>query len=126
MSRFHLSWFYGWIKLSRHKAFEYEWGHKFAEVPFEFSIRWTNSGDHAGLRFAFSIYKLFFLYLAITDDRYWCYEEGRFYTEMESAAIAQEWAELDEQLHSPQQPAVLDPLSYQINSLGDRNSGKLN
>jgi hypothetical protein len=123
-----LSWFYGWIRLTKHKSFEYEWGRKFSTTPFEFSMRLTTKGDHAGFRFAFSIYKLFFLFLGITDNRHWSNELDRFYTEEEHEQLTMEWEALNKELDqtTPTVEAIEAPAGYTINSLGDVGRGKLN
>ena len=41
--------------------------------PLEFSLNWSHKQDHAGIRFTFSIYKLFFIEIAIYDHRHWDY-----------------------------------------------------
>lgn len=67
----------GCISLTTNKSFEwqFEFGGKFATDLFEFSLQWTLKGDHAGLGFTFSLYKLFWIELQIYDVRHWDYEK---------------------------------------------------
>ena len=75
-----ISWDFVSIPITNNKSIEYqlELGDRLATKPFEFSLRWTHNSDHAGIRFAFSIYKLFFLELSIHDNRHWDYENNRW------------------------------------------------
>ena len=75
------NWNWVTFPISKNKSFEFqlELGRKFADQPFEFSINWTNKGDHAGFTFTFAIYKLFWASFLIHDNRHWNYEENRWY-----------------------------------------------
>ena len=72
---------WGAIQIAKNKSFEYQIEfNKFADQPFEFSFRWTTKRDHAGLDFTFSIYKLFWLNLNISDHRHWDRENDQWQT----------------------------------------------
>jgi hypothetical protein len=122
MSFLHLGWFSGSITLTKNKSLEYQWGRKLAIDPFQLTFRWTNKGDHAGFRFWFSIFRLFFYELSITDNRHWNYEEGRFYYPDEEDRMTKEWAKLDEELGPTLEPGI----ERMINARGDTKMGRLN
>lgn len=69
------------IQLSQNKSFEFqiEFGKNSNFCPFEFSIKWTTKQDHAGFRFIFGIYGLFWICMNIYDHRHWNYEKDRWY-----------------------------------------------
>jgi hypothetical protein len=130
MNRVRIGWNWGWLKVSRHKSLEWSFGRRLATDPFSLSARWTLQGDHAGFRFWFSIWRLFFVEVNLTDARHWNWEEGRFYTEQESALQEAEWAALDAELGEVKPAPAIATITvfndYPINSLGDNRRGKLN
>lgn len=67
---------WGWVQLTKHKFFEYQLslGKKLATEPFLLRLHWTSKTDHAGIRFEFSVYKLFFYELSVYDHRHWDYD----------------------------------------------------
>lgn len=64
------------IQLTEHKGFAYQLdlGNGLATEFFELSFIWTTKQDHAGPRFCFSIYHLFFLQIQIYDNRHWDFD----------------------------------------------------
>ena len=69
---------WGSVKLSENKSFEYQFDNRFSDQPFEFSLSWTSKQDHAGIRFTFSIYKLFWIELSLYDSRHWNTDQNRW------------------------------------------------
>jgi hypothetical protein len=69
------------IQLSENKSFgiQTEFGKNSNFNPFEFLIKWTTKQDHAGFRFVFGIYRLFWISIEIYDHRHWNYEKDRWY-----------------------------------------------
>jgi hypothetical protein len=66
------------IPITEHKSFEIELT-KGNEIDiFEHCFRWNRKVDHAGIRYTFSIYKLFSFYINIYDHRHWNDEEDRY------------------------------------------------
>jgi len=56
---------------------------------FDFSIRWSRKGDHAGFKFDLTLLGIF-IEFNIYDDRHWDYDRDRYMTEKEHK---EEWAE---------------------------------
>jgi hypothetical protein len=69
------------IQLSENKSFgiQTEFGKNSNFNPFEFLVKWTTKQDHAGFRFVFGIYGLFWISIEIYDHRHWNYEKDRWY-----------------------------------------------
>lgn len=66
------------MKLSKNKTLEaaYYLGLGSEGISINYSL--SSRGDHAGLHFSASIYKLF-VEFNICDNRHWNWEENRFY-----------------------------------------------
>ncbi len=73
------------------KVFElqFQYGSKWLTEYFDFSIRWSKKGDHAGLKIEISILELFICF-QIYDTRHWHNEKDRWMTEKEHE---EEWEE---------------------------------
>jgi len=69
----YISWSWGDILISKNKSFEYqiEFGKNVSYNIFQLSIEWSEKKDHSGLRFVFTIKKLFFICFCIYDHRHW-------------------------------------------------------
>lgn len=71
-----LKW--GFIPLSKHKTFEWQFeGPAFMKHDiFEYKVSWTRKCHHAGFDFTFGITKLFWMNLNIHDNRHWNYDRN--------------------------------------------------
>lgn len=68
-----------YFKISKNKTLEFQVeGKNYANDIFNISLRWSRKEDHAGLRFEFTVYKLFFISLSICDNRHFNYDEDRW------------------------------------------------
>jgi hypothetical protein len=92
-----LNWKLIIFPITKNKSFEYqlELGRKFADQPFELSLNWSHKQDHAGIKFIFSVYKLFWISFTIYDNRHWNFTEDRWYCDGESR---QTWDDLEKEL----------------------------
>lgn len=72
--------YYLLARLPLHKSFEMGYQFALADKHFDVSFGLCFTGqDHAGLRFSFSLFGLFFE-LNVCDERHWTYKENRWMT----------------------------------------------
>jgi hypothetical protein len=81
MKFYHANLRQGAIQVSEHKTLEWQFekGDNFANEFFELSLAWTRKRDHAGPDFTFSIFKLFWINVNISDHRHWNYKKDRWH-----------------------------------------------
>lgn len=79
-----------WV-LSKNKAFEIQATNWNNGTIFEFRFDWSRCQDHAGVQLELGLFNRGIIF-NFYDRRHWNYEEGRYQTDEEAKAEAEEWA----------------------------------